>query len=357
MSLKTTIPELTRKPSTISSTSLASSSSSDETLIEQAHAAIEHTKTFLENLNFDQALSPVEDPHQNNSQSSVFSSQEVKSMIQTPYHNKFSSSNNNNLPESSSTHLATPSTGSDYDRIAFNAPNSERKHELAEILHSLVELLSKSQEQIKQLKLKNLMLNTGLKDTNSRFEVEHNINKQQFERIKCQLILENQGLVEKMNSKDMKIRKYKDRIIEKNKEINRLMRLLNKSCIPNPPSGNSSSSIQKPRLERSKTRDSNMLATLGILASHVLNEEQDAPGNSGADNTELEMSQNDSHYGDINPPVPARAQYFHSMPVLSEARPPSVQATGSEKDESKSGLQLPRLRSFNTLDGSVKEIK
>lgn len=206
-------------------------------------------------------------------------------------------------------------------------------------LESLIHMLSKSNEQAKQLKFKNLMLTAGLKDSTSRFEVESNLTKQQFERIRCQLAMETQELHEKVRVQDFKISKYKETIIEKNKEINKLTRLLNDLSAPSPfHRKNTPQSVTKrTRLGKEaklQRKDSNMLATLGLLASHVLGDGNETQGS--IDNTESDIS-HDSFSKQ------AKASKGLSMPVLPKIS--SASLTPTSDSSSNNPFQMPKLAS------------
>ena len=158
-------------------------------------------------------------------------------------------------------------------------------------IHSLVTSLRAAIIQIQQLKYKSMIQNTmNTEDIQSRINVEKNLQKQEFERIKSQLLIEKNSLLNKVTVNEKKIKKYKKRIIEKNLEINRLAKLLNEnitdityhdiSSIDNSNSIASSSlkqttipSTEEELLTIRNNTDSkdtsNMLRTLGALATHV----------------------------------------------------------------------------------------
>lgn len=331
-----TEPEIGRKTSFTSSTS----SSGDETFSEHVQLVIEHAKHTIKRVKSQQSTQSL-DGERNNTKKSAVSFDESDMIPVTAYPNQ-------------KMHPISPSEDTGACKPTTELHAIGKDGELVDTVENLIQLLGKSQEQVKQLKFKNFMLTAGLHDSDSRFEVEKNINKQQFERIKCQLILESQELLEKVRVQELKITKYKDKIIEKNKEINKLMRILNDSAVPNPYSSTSSpKSVTKPRLHRNEKnrKDSNMLTTLGILASHVLNEGNDTVNN--IDNTESDISHDSVSNQNTVPNLP-KAQHFVSMPVLPEARSSSLTPT-SENSTSKQSFQLPKLRSFSTVDGTVKD--
>lgn len=105
--------------------------------------------------------------------------------------------------------------------------------QITTILQSLILSLKNAKGQLNQLKLKNLISSNHNTSDLSRIDVEKNLQKQEFERVKTQLLLEKTQLINKLNLKDKKMKKYKKKIVEKNIEINRLARLLNENVIDN----------------------------------------------------------------------------------------------------------------------------
>ncbi|SCV05069.1 LANO_0G17788g1_1 [Lachancea nothofagi CBS 11611] len=233
------------------------------------------------------------------------------------------------------------------------------KQELVHTLDSLSRMLLQSNEQVNRLKLKNMMLTTGLRDSNSRFEVESSLNKQQFERIRCQLVMETHGLHEKVRIQDLKLAKYKETIIEKNKEINKMARLLNDSPTPNSVNlRNTPQSITKaPRLNRNsklQRRNSNMLATLGLLASHVLSVGNESQVN--ADNTESDISHDSFSHHQSSAKGSATSPHVLNIPTLPSITSASLTPTSEDSASSKQSFQMPKLRSFSTCDGAVNDL-
>lgn len=264
------------------------------------------------------------------------------------------------------------------------------KGDVIECMSRMVEQLADSSAQIQQLKFKNLML-TNKVDTEaeSRFEVEDNLKKQQFERLKSQLYEENIHLSEQLKVKDNKVTKYKKKIVAKNHHINQLMRLLNQTPAAFDSSQSESSmisnvkedteeadttipvteSVKKPRQLKN---ESHMLQTLGMLASHVLKDENKSAGASpNGDETRIE--DDDS----LNRTIIQSAVKSSNDTELEVDRSPSygrviqpVHTTGSKEDlhnlrvvlpsvprpELKLDVKLPIMKRFNTLDGSVKDI-
>ncbi|AET40453.1 Fdo1p Ecym_6050 [Eremothecium cymbalariae DBVPG len=273
----------------------------------------------------------------------------------------------------------------------------DTRSELVETLNLFIDLLCKSQEQVRQLKLKNLILSSNLKDIVSRTEVEMNLSKHLFDKVKCHLNIEKQELKDQVRNKDMKVMKYRETIIEKNKQINKLMRILNGTS-SSKDNASLASSVQGPRLVRTHDAghdsklarsDSNMLTTLGILASRVLGEEMDythvqdseSDCSHSQDGQSSVLSAANSRSLRVPPkrqlqmssqrqPIPSaiKAQHFHSMPVLSETRSDTTTSTSSEaamaavpvtnselRNTPHLNTTLPKMPSFNTFDGSMKE--
>ncbi|CUS20893.1 LAQU0S02e00760g1_1 [Lachancea quebecensis] len=233
---------------------------------------------------------------------------------------------------------------------------SQPNHEIVQSLEALVHLASKAREQAKQLRFKNFMLTAGLKDTNSRFEVETSLTKQQFERIRCQLVMECQELQQKVHLQDLKLSKYKETIIEKNKEINKLGRLLNDSGVAkslhvrNTPQ----SVTKKAHLDRSSKahrKDSGMLATLGLLATQVLSDKSEHSVN--VDNTESDIS-HDSFSNQTQGNNAQAAKPFLSTPILPKLTRTSFTSPHDDAP-SENQFQIPKLRSFSTLEDSLKD--
>ncbi|CAH00032.1 Fdo1p [Kluyveromyces lactis] len=278
-------------------------------------------------------------------------------------------------------------------------------------LRHLMTALTKSQERAKQLTLKNMFLVQNLNELQSGFQVEQNLAKQQFESMKYNLMVQKTDLQRQLEGTSVKITKYRETIMSKNKEINRLSRLLNQSQVYNPrlsrPTSVPSASVRKPFISRQlHSSDSNMLNTLGILATKVLKEEQNPENGSihgstlqhspiedkpeNLDNTESDISHDSTqlvnHSQQFNnglspstanmvtpaASVPA-AQHLPSLSTVSEVTPDShlirINSSSNQKIERPElpilhlnrpslpkGAALPKLRSFNTADGTVKDV-
>lgn len=241
--------------------------------------------------------------------------------------------------------LKTPSResgSSDCDEKRNDQAGSEET--IIATISSLIKVLDSSTRQIQQLKLKNMLLRSNSNDIQSTYEVEENLKKQQFDRMKFQLLADNQQLLEKLRIKEGKVAKYKNRIVEKNRQINKLTRILNddpasqKSASLTPGSASKELSGNVPSTSNPKEKASDMLKTLGILASQVLNEEvDDDSGNQtipqGADNT-------------TDPEI------VHA-PILS-GRLLRAPRQGSDPNTT---TELPEMKSFKMLSGVIKELE
>lgn len=316
--------------------------------------------------------------------------------------------------------VASPMNGAEQGISQAKPPEIKPLHvDVGITLKELMTALSKSQERVKQLTLKNMFLVQNLNELQSGFKVEQNLAKQQFESMKYNLMIQKSELQKELEGSSIKVTKYRETIMSKNKEINRLSRLLNQSQIHNPklsrPNSMPTTSIRKPFFTRQlHSSDSNMLNTLGILASKVLKEEQNPQtaftNNSSShitqssytageekienpDNTESDISHDSTQLanqsqnflsGGISSASPLpnsssmapRAQHFQSMPLVSEMRVDANANTNTVNSSSSNsatenhnpsfmqlnrpqlpnGIMLPKLRSFNTVDGTVKDV-
>lgn len=264
------------------------------------------------------------------------------------------------------------------------------KDEVVQCLSRMVEQLADSSAQIQQLKFKNLLLENKVDaEATSRLEVEENLKKQQFERLKSQLYTENIHLFEQLKIKESKVTKYKKKIVAKNHHINQLMRLLNQTPAAFDSSQSESSmvsnqkedteegdatipiteSVKKPRQLKNETH---MLHTLGMLATHVLKDENKSietspngdetriedddsvnrtiiqSGVKAGNDTELEVDVSPS-YSRMVPPLQnaGSKEDLHNLRVVLPTIP---------RPELKLDVKVPIMKRFNTLDGSVKDI-
>lgn len=286
-------------------------------------------------------------------------------------------------------------------------------------IHSLVTSLRAAIIQIQQLKYKSMIQNTmNTEDIQSRINVEKNLQKQEFERIKSQLLIEKNSLLNKVTVNEKKIKKYKKRIIEKNLEINRLAKLLNEnitdityhdiSSIDNSNSIASSSlkqttipSTEEELLTIRNNTDSkdtsNMLRTLGALATHVLSTNGDTEENSANrtlllqhskveddNNTEIEISfRNNNNYNNpmnndtsdhviessnildnhlTNSTSTPTAKVSHNTSIDNKRHVlnktfniPTVQTNELRKHDIPKLMPLPKMSSFNTVNGSINK--
>ncbi|SCU89255.1 LAMI_0D12904g1_1 [Lachancea mirantina] len=215
--------------------------------------------------------------------------------------------------------------------------------EVIDCLSVLSRLLLKSQEENRQLKFRNLMLTSGLKDSNSRLEVETNINKQQYERLKCQILMEGHELQRGIRARDLKVSKYKETIIAKNKKINKLMRLLKERTATESKNSSATPSILNSHSDKADKvqNDSNMLTTLGLLASHVLNEDP-APRQKGIDITDSDISHDSFLSHDSSRTASEKKPMSLSLSIDSRAGGVS----SSQPNPSPESIRLPRFQSF-----------
>lgn len=309
---------------------------------------LENAKQIIQKLTSFQVLSPVEGHNS------------IKNNIS----NEDNQTKNADNFQREKTPIAGPiaSSGS-FSHNEYN--DSHSNQEIVNTMYKLMNLLDYSNKQIQQLKFKNMMLASSETERHHRQHVEENIQKQEFERIKSQLLSEKKMMIERIRATDTKVRKYKKRIMEKNIEINRLTRLLNDSTLDVTQlevssteytnSTTSSARMRTPDHEKNK-EPGDMLRTLGVLASQVLNDDteeisinrtilQSATKPENHDNsTEAEISYYQTNESIHNGPLIA-GRKFNSIPILPEIKPINEKPA-----------QIPRLRSFNTIDGSVKDI-
>ena len=239
------------------------------------------------------------------------------------------------------------------------------------VVSSLVDALNNSSQQIQQLKFKNLMLSSNKNNLESRHEVEGNLQKHEYERIKTQMLHEKQNMIHNLNISNNKVQKYKKRIVEKNREINKLLKLLNDHSIDVTqielssiePSSTSSIRVKSPD-DISKNRKADMLKALGVLATQVLNDDtEDGSINqtyiqssmrAEDDNiTEAEISvyqpYNHANRNNENQPTTSSNVLLHKFsngPILPEIKSNSQLAP----------VVLPKMRSFSTIDNSSKKV-
>ncbi|AJS96469.1 hypothetical protein H825_YJM1460M00289 [Saccharomyces cerevisiae YJM1460] len=229
------------------------------------------------------------------------------------------------------------------------------RENMLNVLQSLVTHLNQAVSQIQQLKFKNMILTSNENNIQSRHEVEDNLQKQQFERMKCQFLLERQSLKDQLRKRENKIIKYKQKIIEKNKKLNNLAKVLNQHAISDTSQIDSfNSSVKKTPSSTTTPQEmkSDMLNTLGILATHVLKDEiDDDSGNQTILQLAAGSISNDCNTTELDitcSPEMGRT-ITHNRPNTKDE---SIQDSRGNKT-----LQLPKMKSFSTIDGSIKDIK
>ncbi|CAG60224.1 uncharacterized protein GVI51_I00583 [Nakaseomyces glabratus] len=262
------------------------------------------------------------------------------------------------------------------------------KKDVLDILRTLADRLNESTKQVQQLKYKNLLLSNKTSNENQmRHEVEENLKTQQFEKLKSQLYVENVHLNEQLHIKENKVTKYKKKIIAKNKHINQLMRLLNQTPQLLDSSQSESSMISNAREDTEEAdttipitdsgrkakpvkTETHMLNALGMLASHVLKDENKADDTSGnGDETRIEEDDSvnrtilQSEVKSSNQEIMDRSPTFARSlaPILplnkkEELHSLRVVLPNIPRPEMKLDVKLPVMKRFNTLDGSVKDI-
>lgn len=102
-----------------------------------------------------------------------------------------------------------------------------------ETLQTMKNLMNDAIKQIKYLKVKNNILSSNNRDNNNnRNDSQLKVFQQQNDNLFLEYRKENKKLKDEVRVRTAKVSKYKKRIIEKNKEINKLMRVLNERAIP-----------------------------------------------------------------------------------------------------------------------------
>lgn len=133
----------------------------------------------------------------------------------------------------------------------------DETEESKSLITELLDALVKSRAETGHYKIKSQLLSISSKDADMRYEVENELIKRQVERLKSQG--ENMDvLMSKITHQKMTLKKYKNEIINKNKEIIRLR----------------SRQPDNKRRRKSNSVQGGMLDTLGMLASQVLTEEE-----------------------------------------------------------------------------------
>ncbi|EDO17515.1 hypothetical protein Kpol_1058p52 [Vanderwaltozyma polyspora DSM 70294] len=270
-----------------------------------------------------------------------------------------------------SSKLSSQSTDGDIDRtVDFdNSQLSEiLKVDITATVSSLCTLVKSMSKEIQHLKFKNMILSSNENDYKSKYEVEENLQRRQFEKIKSQLMNENQEALTKLKVKENKVIKYKKRIMEKNMEINRLTRILNDNSLNN-------AKILNPKRSLSATaslakRDSitsekmpDMLNALGILATQVLNDRaplgnasvgNEPPKLSNNNSIDANMTENDIAQGtDVDATINADPNTTNSSLIYGNSSTIKISMVPAKVPQK---FQLPKMKSFSTNDGTVKDI-
>lgn len=158
--------------------------------------------------------------------------------------------------------------------IELSSNSASNKSEI-ELIHKLIHKVHKLQTESDQYKMKAQLLSINAKDADMRYEVENEIIKRQVEKLKL-VLQEYNDMMKKYNHQSLLIKKYKNEIIEKNKEI---IRLSSMNAAAHAATGPGGSSIFKKK-KKSKSfssatvNNNKMLNTLGLLASQVLTNDQ-----------------------------------------------------------------------------------
>ncbi|KAG0670598.1 hypothetical protein C6P45_002164 [Maudiozyma exigua] len=244
--------------------------------------------------------------------------------------------------------------------------------EVESVINTLIDALTSCSQQVQQLKFKNMMLSSNKGNIQSRHEVEGNLQRHEYERIKTQMLQERQTMLQNLNVSNCKVQKYKKRIVEKNREINKLLKLLNDNSIDvtqielssMEPSSTSSIRVKSPE-DISKNRKADMLKALGVLATQVLNDDtedgsinqtyiQSSMRAEDENVTEAEISvyqpyNNINKNTNSNPAVKGSNVLLHKFsngPILPEIK----------NNNHSTPVVLPKMRSFSTIDNTSKKI-
>ncbi|SMN18813.1 similar to Saccharomyces cerevisiae YMR144W Putative protein of unknown function [Maudiozyma saulgeensis] len=255
--------------------------------------------------------------------------------------------------------------GSNIPTIAHNPTDAET------VVCSLVDALTNSSQHIQQLKFKNLMLSGTKSNIESRHEVEGNLQKHEYERIKTQMLHERQNMIQNLNTSNNKVQKYKKRIVEKNREINKLLKLLNDHSIDVTqielssiePSSTSSIRVKSPD-DISKNRKADMLKALGALATQVLNDDTE---DGSINQTYIQSSMRAEDENITEAEISVYQPYNHANRNNETQQTTSSNvllhkfSNGPILPEIKNNSQLtpvvlPKMRSFSTIDNNAKKL-
>lgn len=307
-------------------------SGSNDAKMSELNLAIDKAMLLLRNWNTGMIKSPIEDTKFSQSVEEVDAPKEI-------------------MPQSSINSTPRDSVDSGYGGgIDINMKISGET--IITTISSLVRALNDSVRQIQQLKLKNMLLKSNSNDLQSSYAVEDNLKKQQFERMKYQFLIEKEHLLEKLRAKESKVTKYKSRVIEKNRQINKLTRILNEnSTLDASVSETSESNTRRsvasiPLSTSSKHKASDMLKTLGILASQVLKDEVD---DDSGNQTIPQLADNTTDSDIMHTPIfddqlrlPSQVS-VRGVPISnSSARSPAV--------------ELPKIKRFSTCNETIKNV-
>ncbi|QLQ78061.1 hypothetical protein HG537_0A03080 [Torulaspora globosa] len=228
--------------------------------------------------------------------------------------------------EKSVTKYCTPRDSMDSGYEEADTSTKSTEESVMATISSLVGALDESMRQIQQLKLKNMLLKSNSDNLQSSYTVEENLRKQQFERMKYQFLLEKEQLIEKLRAKENKVAKYKSRVMEKNRQINKLTRILNDNATLDTSASETSDSTTRrsvssiPLSSNSKYKTSDMLKTLGLLASQVLKDEVDEDS---GNQTILQVADNTTDSDSLHTPIFDDQLRLPSQVSGGRAAPPS----------------------------------
>ena len=263
------------------------------------------------------------------------------------------------------------------------------------ILNNMIKYLGETSSEVQQLKFRNMMLNANIATQESRREVEQNLQKQEFERIKNQLLADKQNLIERLNISNGKVKKYKRRIIDKNREINRLIKVLRDNSVDYTQpdvssvdfattSSTSSVHITAPE-DTSNGKRTGMLKALGALATQVLNDDTEEASPSQTfmqssvrtedDNTTTEIEAS-TFYPQVYQQIPQSRPPQLPLPLSQPQQQPQLVPQQPQQQQQQPAsyfspytavpilpeiksvptgrsptITLPKMRSFRTIDG------
>jgi len=209
--------------------------------------------------------------------------------------------------------------------IEETSDSDPSKSLLTELLNSLI----KARAEAGQYKIKSQLLSISSKDADMRYEVENELIKKQVERLKSQA--ENMDmLMNKVTHQKHTLNKYKNEIINKNKEIIRLRSFIKT------PNLNGGGDFKRRRKSDSTSTQSGMLDTLGLLASQVLTEEGKKVENNSRrasnDSGLVSRSGSTSISGSNGYVMPKLNSFKHANPT-SQSQSQQLQTNGQAANE------------------------